>query len=98
MPLEGKGQLPDRLLVGQIEHLLEDQDAQGGVHLLGGSSEDLVERGGQLLDGQLRQDLLAEEPGPGSIEEFASLGSHVGPFVEKVPGFAVPCVEHGIPR
>jgi len=96
MPLDRKGQLPDRFLVVKIKHLLEDQGAQGGVHLLGGASVDLVERGGQFLDGQLREDLPAEETGPGIVEEFAPFGSHVGPFVEKLPGFAVPCVEHAI--
>ena len=74
VPHHVEGQLLYRLLVVKIEHLLEDQGAQGGVHLLGGSSVDLVERGGQFLDGQFREDLLAEEPGPGVVEEFASFG------------------------
>ena len=98
MPLEIESQLHDRLVVGGVKHLLEDERPQDGVDLLGGSPEAFVERGGQFVDGQFREDLPAEKSGPGIFWKFASLGSHVVPFVEKRAGFAIPGEKHAFLR
>jgi hypothetical protein len=52
-----------------------------------------VEGGGDRLDRQVGQDLLAEKSGPGSVEEFAPFGFQVGPRVEKRASGSVPNVE-----
>jgi hypothetical protein len=54
-----------------------------------------MEGGGDRLDRQVGQDLLAEKSGPGSVEEFAPLGSQARPRVEKRASASVPDVEDG---
>jgi len=68
VPLEIESQLLDRLVVGGVKHLLEDERPQGGVDLLGGSPEVFVERGSQFVDGQFREDLPAEKSRPGILQ------------------------------
>jgi hypothetical protein len=54
-----------------------------------------MEGGGDRLDRQVGQDLLAEKSGPGSVEEFAPLGSQARPRAEKRASASVPDVEDG---
>jgi len=50
------------------------------------------------LDRQVGQDLLAEKPGPGSVEELPPLGSQVRPRVKKRACASVPDVKHEFSR
>ena len=52
MPLEVEGKLFDRLLVGYVVHLLEDERAHESVGVLGWATQSGVEDGGDRLDRQ----------------------------------------------
>ncbi len=95
VPLEIERKLGDRLLVRQIVHLLEDQRPKGGIDLLGRTAETLRVAGGNLPNGQLGKDMLPEQTGPGSIQQFASFRPQVVPRVDQVGCFVIADMNHG---
>ena len=68
VPLLIEGQLLDRLGVGQVVHLLEQQDPQDGGQILGGTAEVGPKARGQLPHRQHREDFPAEQAGPGVLQ------------------------------
>jgi hypothetical protein len=65
--------------------LLEDQGPDDGVEVLGGAAQLAGEAGGQLADREVFEQMLAEDGGPGSVEEPAPLLAEVLPGVEGSP-------------
>jgi hypothetical protein len=75
-----------------IPHRLDRAETVG---VIGRAIQAGVEGGGDRLDRQVGQNLLAEESGQGSVEELPQLGSQVRPRVEKRASASAPDVERG---
>ena len=93
--LEIKGKLGDRLLVRQIVHLLENQTPQGGVQLFGRTAEPLRVAGGALPGWLAGKDMLPEQTGPGSVQQFASFGAQIVPGADQAGRFVIADMNHG---
>ena len=94
LPGEVEGDGLDGGGVGGVVELLEDQGADDGVEVLGGASQLAGEAGGQLADREVVEEMLAEDGGPGAVEEPASFLAEVLPGVEEVAGLVVADGEH----
>lgn len=87
--LQVEGDLVDRLLVGEIVHLLEEGDPQHRVEILGRCPLRLGEERPEFVDRKFREDLLPEQPRPRFLQPLPAMGAETGQRVEHVEGFVV---------
>jgi len=97
MPQDVESELTNRLLVGQILHLLQQNDAEHGVQLLGRAPLDVIEVGEQLLHRQPVEDLLPEQMRPRGFQEGEPFRAEMLKGMEHVNLFVVFDVNHGGP-
>src|SRR5690349_15278296 len=64
------------------------------LKVLGGASQLVREAGGQLADGEMSEEMLAEDGGPGAVEEATTSLAEVLPGVEEVAGLVMADGEH----
>jgi hypothetical protein len=83
MPLDVEGKLVCHLLVRQIVHLLENQTPQCGVQLFGWTTASFGKIGGNLMDGQLPEDVFLENAGRRLGQKLLPYRSQIVPRIER---------------
>jgi hypothetical protein len=94
MPLDVEGKPICRLLVRQTVHLLEDQTPQGGVQLFGRTAASFGKIGGNLMDGQLPEDMFLEDAGPRLGQKLLPFRSPIVPRIKKVERLVIARMNH----
>jgi hypothetical protein len=89
VPLQVEGDPVDRLLVGEVVHLLEEGDPQHCVEVLGRRPLRLGEERPEFVDREFGEDLLPEQPRPRFLQPLPAMGAETGQRVEHVEGFVV---------
>jgi hypothetical protein len=77
-------------------HLLEDQPSQGGVQLFGRTAASFGKIGGNLMDGQLPEDMFLENAGPRLGQKLLPFRSQIVPGIEKVGRLVIARMNHEI--
>ena len=67
MPLDIKGILVNRFLIGEVMHLLKDHHAQHGIKLFGRAAHEPVIFLKDLVHGKFRENLISKQFGPGGV-------------------------------
>src|SRR4030043_1802325 len=97
MPLEIKRILMDRLLIGEVMHLLKDHHAQHGIKLFGRAAHRPMVVLEGLVHRKLRENLISEQFCPGGVHQSFALGTKKSKWIENVKSFVVFDMNHVTP-